>query len=317
MNPGKRRHAAAIDRLDARDSRRTCGRRYDPAAANNNRALRNHRAVADDDAGIGDDQILRREASDARQAAQQYEKRKRKWSFHGAAMLSQTSTRRDALRCYHVGVSLDERAFFTEKQETRSGKYPCPKCRRTNEYSIRWTRHSKRDRPPNGADEADRAKFAKLRDYLLRLDDEVTCKTCGKKFDIPSQHSLMFVDQLAGLPNEEDLEREIALAAGEPAGGARRPSRHCRRASRGNQAAGNRKPGGPACESSCACSRFCWRSPARRFRRHLPRGVERRASLAGITEYAYPERPARAALPRRSNPKVTVNVTYLVGSRFE
>jgi hypothetical protein len=27
----------------------------------------------------------------------------------------------------------------------------------------------------------------------------------------------MFVDQLAGLPNEEDLEREINLASGEPA----------------------------------------------------------------------------------------------------
>jgi hypothetical protein len=77
-------------------------------------------------------------------------------------------------------------------------------------------RRSKKDRPPAGADETDRAKFAKLRDYLLRLDDEVTCKTCGKKFEIPSQHSLMFVDQLAGLPNEDDLEREIALASGEP-----------------------------------------------------------------------------------------------------
>ncbi|HWW88801.1 MAG TPA: hypothetical protein VNZ26_34650 [Vicinamibacterales bacterium] len=74
----------------------------------------------------------------------------------------------------------------------------------------------KKDRPPNGADEADRAKFAKLRDYLLRLDDEVTCKTCGKKFEIPSHHSLMFVDQLAGLPNAEELEREIAIASGEP-----------------------------------------------------------------------------------------------------
>jgi hypothetical protein len=58
----------------------------------------------------------------------------------------------------------------------------------------------KRDRPPSGADDADRAKFAKLRDYLLRLDDEVTCKTCGKKIEIPSQHSL----------------REIAAASGEP-----------------------------------------------------------------------------------------------------
>ncbi|MGH8641793.1 MAG: hypothetical protein ACRET6_08770 [Burkholderiales bacterium] len=73
----------------------------------------------------------------------------------------------------------------------------------------------KKDRLPPGADEADRAKFAKLRDYLLRLDDEVTCKTCGKKFEIPSQHSLMFVDQLAGLPNEETLEQEINLASGD------------------------------------------------------------------------------------------------------
>jgi hypothetical protein len=76
-------------------------------------------------------------------------------------------------------------------------------------------RRSKKDRLPAGADERDRAKFEKLRDYLLRLDEEVTCKTCGKKFEIPSQHSLMFVDQLAGLPNEEALEREIDSASGE------------------------------------------------------------------------------------------------------
>ncbi len=113
-------------------------------------------------------------------------------------------------------MALDERAFFTERPETRPGKYQCPKCRRIGEYSIRWVRHSKKDRPPGGADEVDRAKFAKLRDYLLRVDDEVTCKACGKRFEIPSQHSLMFVDQLAGLPNEAELEREISEAAGEP-----------------------------------------------------------------------------------------------------
>jgi len=112
-------------------------------------------------------------------------------------------------------MALAERAFFIDKPETRQGRYQCPKCRRSSDYSIRWVRRSKRDRLPAGADEEDRAKFAKLRDYLLRLDDEVTCKTCGKKFEIPSQHSLMFVDQLVGLPNEEDLEREISLASGE------------------------------------------------------------------------------------------------------
>jgi hypothetical protein len=39
----------------------------------------------------------------------------------------------------------------------------------------------------------DRGLFGKLRDYMVRIDDFVTCKTCGKKFDIPSQHSLVFL----------------------------------------------------------------------------------------------------------------------------
>jgi hypothetical protein len=113
-------------------------------------------------------------------------------------------------------MALDERAFFTDRPESRQARYQCPKCRRTSEYSVRWVRRTKKDRLPGGAGEEDRAKFAKLRDYLLRLDDEVTCKACGKKFEIPSQQSLLFVDQLGGLPNDEDLEREIAAASGEP-----------------------------------------------------------------------------------------------------
>jgi hypothetical protein len=117
-------------------------------------------------------------------------------------------------------MPLDERAFFTEKAETRPGRFTCPKCRRANDYSIRWVRRIKRDRLPPGAGDADRAKFAKLRDYILRLDDEVVCRTCGKKFEIPSQQSMVFLDQLAGLPNDDELDREIAEAAaesGEPA----------------------------------------------------------------------------------------------------
>ncbi len=117
-------------------------------------------------------------------------------------------------------MALDERAFFVEKPETRPARYQCPKCRRTADYSIRWVRRSKKDRLPPGADDADRAKFSKVRDHLLRVDDDVTCKTCGKKFEIPSHHSLMFLDSLAGLPNADDLEREIAAAAGEPEGAA-------------------------------------------------------------------------------------------------
>src|SRR5215510_13304203 len=63
-------------------------------------------------------------------------------------------------------MPLDERALFNDKPETRPGRYQCPKCHRTNDYSIRWVRRSKKDRLPPGADDSDRAKFAKLRDYL-------------------------------------------------------------------------------------------------------------------------------------------------------
>ena len=87
-------------------------------------------------------------------------------------------------------MGLDERAFFTEQPETRQGKYQCPKCRRTNEYGVRWMRRTKKDRLPAGADAEERAKFEKMRSYLLRIEEDVVCKSCGRKFEIPSQQSM-------------------------------------------------------------------------------------------------------------------------------
>jgi uncharacterized protein YbaR (Trm112 family) len=101
-------------------------------------------------------------------------------------------------------MALDERAFFTERPEQRSGRYTCPRCRRANDYQLRWVRRTKKDRPPANADATDKAKFTKLRDHLIRVDDELTCKTCGKRFEIPSMHSLVFVDQIEGLPQVDD-----------------------------------------------------------------------------------------------------------------
>ena len=75
-------------------------------------------------------------------------------------------------------------------------------------------RTKRKDRQPQGED---RAKFEKLRDHLLRLDDEVTCKTCGKKFEVPSHQSMLFTDQLEGLPKDDQdadqLEAEQPPAA--------------------------------------------------------------------------------------------------------
>ena len=105
-------------------------------------------------------------------------------------------------------MALDERDFFNNKNETRTDKLTCPRCRRENDYQMRWVVRTKKDRLPPGADdeegteadERDRGLYAKLRDYMIRVDDSVTCKTCGKKFDIPSQHSMVFIEKGAPVP---------------------------------------------------------------------------------------------------------------------
>jgi len=49
----------------------------------------------------------------------------------------------------------------------------------------------------------------------------------------------------------------------------------------------------------------------------LPPGVQKKASVGGITEYDYPNGLRVLLYPDPANPKVTINVTYLVGSRHE
>src|SRR5664280_1011645 len=49
----------------------------------------------------------------------------------------------------------------------------------------------------------------------------------------------------------------------------------------------------------------------------LPPGVQKKASVGGITEYEYPNGLRVLLYADQANPKITVNVTYLVGSRHE
>src|SRR5215467_12947956 len=53
------------------------------------------------------------------------------------------------------------------------------------------------------------------------------------------------------------------------------------------------------------------------FAQTLPSGVQKITSVEGITEYAFPNGLHVLLFPDSSKPKVTVNITYLVGSRFE
>src|SRR5665647_1552515 len=53
------------------------------------------------------------------------------------------------------------------------------------------------------------------------------------------------------------------------------------------------------------------------FSQTLPPGVQKVTSVEGITEYAFPDGLHVLLFPDNSQPKVTVNMTYLVGSRHE
>ena len=99
---------------------------------------------------------------------------------------------------------MDERQFFTEKPEQRPARLQCPRCRRTSEYAIRWMRRTRKVQIPPGASDRDRALFAKVKDHLIRVDDDVMCKVCGKRFEIPSHRGLIFLEELEGLPKDEE-----------------------------------------------------------------------------------------------------------------
>src|SRR5678809_700918 len=49
----------------------------------------------------------------------------------------------------------------------------------------------------------------------------------------------------------------------------------------------------------------------------LPQGVQKGPSMAGITEYTYPNGLKVLLLPDSGSSTITVNITYLVGSRHE
>lgn len=89
---------------------------------------------------------------------------------------------------------MEERDLFNEKDEIVSATIYCPKCRTSLEYPIRWRRRTKKVSLPRGADERDRARYAKARDYRIRLDDKVRCKNprCGKTIEITSLQTVVF-----------------------------------------------------------------------------------------------------------------------------
>ena len=90
---------------------------------------------------------------------------------------------------------MEERDFYTETTETRTHMLTCPKCGQPNEYRVNWVVRRKRQQIPRGADERDRARFAKWQSYMVRKDDKLGCANvrCRKPFDIAGLQTMAFL----------------------------------------------------------------------------------------------------------------------------
>lgn len=90
---------------------------------------------------------------------------------------------------------MEERDFYNEHEELKSANINCPSCHQMNEYQIRWRKRSKKRTLPPRANEEDRARFAKARDHLVRVDDMVMCKNprCRKRIEITSLQSVVLL----------------------------------------------------------------------------------------------------------------------------
>ena len=90
---------------------------------------------------------------------------------------------------------MDERAYYTESQTTKPAMLNCPYCHTSEQYDLRWMVRKKKDRLPPGADERDRAKFAKAQSYMVLLDDKASCKNprCRRQFEISGVKTMAFL----------------------------------------------------------------------------------------------------------------------------
>jgi hypothetical protein len=91
---------------------------------------------------------------------------------------------------------MDERQFYTEREENKAQKLVCPSCRNEFTASVRWKVCTKRKELPRGAGSEDRIKFSKASSYMVRLDDLVACHKCRKRIELTGQSTILINDNL-------------------------------------------------------------------------------------------------------------------------
>jgi hypothetical protein len=118
---------------------------------------------------------------------------------------------------------MEERDFFDERTEQKSHTLVCPHCGQPAEYELSWLVRRKRPQLPRGADDRDRARFAKAQSYMVRREDMVGCKNvrCRKRFDVTGLQSVSALQEAAVVDKSGDRAERIKAAfsrrsSGEP-----------------------------------------------------------------------------------------------------
>jgi hypothetical protein len=90
---------------------------------------------------------------------------------------------------------MEERDFFDEKAEQRTHLLTCPHCGKQDEYQLAWLVRRKKAQLGRGADERDRARFAKAQSYMVLNDTMAACKNirCRKRFELDGVKSMAFL----------------------------------------------------------------------------------------------------------------------------
>ena len=104
---------------------------------------------------------------------------------------------------------MEERDFFDERPEQRTHTMTCPHCGQPGEYQVEWIVRRKKTQLPRGADERDKARFAKAQSYMVRRDDLVGCKNirCRKRFEVTGIQSVAELQEAVTGPAENRAER--------------------------------------------------------------------------------------------------------------
>ena len=91
------------------------------------------------------------------------------------------------------------------------------------DYQVSWLVRRKKAQLPRGADDRDRARFAKAQSYMVRRDDSLACTNvrCRKRFDVQGLQSVADLIDKSVLPKDHAEkpapraadDREAALRA--------------------------------------------------------------------------------------------------------